>query len=46
MQNVDLTLNIDGLPLSKSLGKQLWPILISVAGVRDVMMIGIYCEYK
>lgn len=37
IQNVDLTLNIDGLPLSKSSGKQLWPILISVAGVQDVM---------
>ncbi|KYN15258.1 hypothetical protein ALC57_12525 [Trachymyrmex cornetzi] len=34
------------LPLSKSSGKQLWSILISVAGVQDVMMVGAYCGYK
>lgn len=28
IENVNLTLNIDGLPLSKSSGQQLWPILV------------------
>lgn len=46
IKTVDLTLNIDGLPLSKSSGKQLWPILISIAGVQGEIMVGAYCGYK
>jgi len=45
-ENVNLTLNIDGLPLSKSSGQQFWPILISVAGVQSEIMVGVYCGYK
>jgi len=46
IEKVNLTLNIDGLPLSKSSGQQLWPILVSVAGVQGEIMVGAYCGYK
>lgn len=46
IENIDLTLNIDGLPLSKFSGQQLWPILISVAGIQGEIMVGAYCGYK
>jgi len=46
IENVNLTLNIDGLPLSKSSGQQLWPNLVSVAGVQSEIMVGAYCGYK
>lgn len=46
IENIDLTLNIDSLPLSKSSGKQLWPILVSIAGVQGEIMVGAYCGNK
>lgn len=46
IENVNLTLNIDGLPLFKSSGQQLWPILISVAGIQGEIMVGAYCGNK
>ncbi|GAB1867776.1 DUF4218 domain-containing protein [Camponotus japonicus] len=46
IEKVNLTLNIDGLPLCKSSGQQLWPILVSVAGVQGEIMVGAYCGYK
>ncbi|XP_071635929.1 uncharacterized protein [Temnothorax longispinosus] len=46
IENVNLTLNIDGLPLFKSSGQQLWPILISVAGIPGEIMVGAYCGEK
>lgn len=46
IKNLDLTLNIDGLPLSKSSGKQLWSIVIIIAGIQDEIMVGAYCGNK
>lgn len=39
---IELVINIDGLPISKSSGSQLWPILGSVFGFKDIFIIGIY----
>lgn len=39
---IELVINIDGLPISKSSGSQLWPILGSVFGFKDVFIVGIY----
>jgi len=39
---IELVINIDGLPISKSSGSQLWSILGSVFGFKDIFIIGIY----
>ncbi|XP_018406151.1 PREDICTED: uncharacterized protein LOC108782375, partial [Cyphomyrmex costatus] len=39
---IKVSINIDGLPLSKSSQKQLWPILGSVKPLKNVFVIGIY----
>ncbi|XP_036138680.1 uncharacterized protein LOC118644365 [Monomorium pharaonis] len=39
---IKISINIDGLPLSKSSQKQLWPILGSVKPFKNVFVIGIY----
>lgn len=43
--NIDVVFNIDGLPLSKSSGSQLWPILGSVMGFKEVFVIGLYHSF-
>lgn len=44
--NIDVVFNIDGLPLSKSSGSQLWPILGSVMGFKEVFVIGLYHSFS
>lgn len=39
---LELDVNIDGLPLSKSSKLQIWPILINVVQTNYVMMVGAY----
>lgn len=43
---IKISINIDGLPLSKSSPKQLWPILGSVKPYKNVFVIGIYYGEK
>lgn len=43
---IKISINIDGLPLSKSSPKQLWPILGSVKPYKNVFVIGMYCGEK
>lgn len=43
---IKVSINIDGLPLSKSSQKQLWPILGSVKPYKNVFVIGIYYGEK
>lgn len=40
--NIKISINIDGLPLSKSSHQQLWPILGSTAESKKVFIIGAY----
>ncbi|KYM94366.1 hypothetical protein ALC62_15008, partial [Cyphomyrmex costatus] len=40
--NIKISVNIDGLPLSKSSQQQLWPILGSIGESKQVFIIGIY----
>ena len=40
--NIELSVNIDGVPLSKSSNSQLWPILGSINGSAFVFIIGIF----
>lgn len=42
VNHINLSLNIDGLPLSKSSTKCLWPILISDDLIKSVQVIGIF----
>lgn len=37
-----IDINIDGLPISKSSNKQLWPILLSVVDTKDVLLVGVF----
>ncbi|EFN71309.1 hypothetical protein EAG_00317, partial [Camponotus floridanus] len=39
---VKITVNIDGLPLSKSSSQQFWPILGSILSYDNVFLIGLY----
>lgn len=39
---IKITINIDGLPLSKSSSQQLWPILGSILPYDNIFMIGLY----
>lgn len=41
---LELSINIDGLPLFHSSKKQFWPILGLVKNVCEPFVIGIYCE--
>ena len=43
---VELLVHFDGLPLSKSSKSSLWPILGSISGPSDVILIGIYHGYE
>lgn len=43
---IELMINVDGLPISKSSGSQFWPILGSVIGFNEVFIIGIYHSYS
>jgi len=43
---IELMIGVDGLPISKSSGSQLWPILGSVIGFNEVFIIGIYHSYS
>lgn len=43
---IELMIGVDGLPISKSSGSQLWPILCSVIGFNEVFIIGIYHSYS
>ncbi|XP_029161035.1 uncharacterized protein LOC114932803 isoform X1 [Nylanderia fulva] len=40
--NIDLILNIDGLPLAKSSKVSFWPILVSDIKLKNVYMVGCY----
>ncbi|VEN58351.1 unnamed protein product [Callosobruchus maculatus] len=40
--SIELNINIDGLPISKSSSSQVYPILCSISGTSIVEMIGIY----
>ncbi|EFN67070.1 hypothetical protein EAG_00205, partial [Camponotus floridanus] len=40
--NIKISINIDGLPLSKSSQRQFWPILGFIADFKKVFVIGIY----
>ncbi|KAL1516234.1 hypothetical protein ABEB36_000153 [Hypothenemus hampei] len=46
IDNILLSLNIDGLPISKSSSKCFWPILISDSILKAVQIIGVYCGSK
>ncbi|XP_011688765.1 PREDICTED: uncharacterized protein LOC105450548 [Wasmannia auropunctata] len=47
LQTIEIIINIDGLPLSKSSGSQVYPILCSlVNNYNNVGIIGIYHGYK
>ncbi|KAI8119750.1 hypothetical protein CVS40_9025 [Lucilia cuprina] len=45
VENIELDFNIDGLPISKSSNKQIWPILCSVVPNEDVLLVGVYEGY-
>ena len=42
---VNININIDGLPISKSSAMQVWPILIQLEGQETVLPVSIYCGY-
>lgn len=44
--NIILNFNIDGLPVSKSSGLQVWPILGSIADTKHVFVCGIFEGYS
>lgn len=46
LNNIKISINIDGLPLAKSSQQQLWPILGSVAHSKQVFIIGAYYGRK
>lgn len=45
-QVVEINVNVDGLPLSKSSSSQVYPILISLVGHNFVEMVGIYHGFE
>ncbi|KAI8129539.1 hypothetical protein CVS40_0909 [Lucilia cuprina] len=45
-QNLELNINIDGLPLSKSSNSQIWPILVNIHGYKDVCVVAAFCGYR
>nr|XP_018907290.1 PREDICTED: uncharacterized protein LOC109037206 isoform X1 [Bemisia tabaci] len=46
MTKLKLILNFDGLPLFKSTDSQFWPILVSILGLGQVFMAGLYHGYS
>lgn len=40
---LELNFNIDGLPISKSSLKSVWPILVNVNGKDSVFVVAIFC---
>lgn len=46
LTKIDLLINIDGLPLSKSSSNQIYPILCSIFGYSNVSVIEIYHGYE
>jgi len=38
-ETIELVINIDGLPISKSSSSQLWPVLGSVFGFKDIFIV-------
>lgn len=46
LQRIDILINIDGLPLSKSSSSQIYPILCSIFGYPNVSVVGIYYGYE
>lgn len=42
INHIKISVNIDGLPLSRSSQQQFWPILGSITGSKQVFVIGIY----
>lgn len=44
-ETISLRVNIDGLPISKSSGTEVWPILVDVAEIKYITpcVVGIYC---
>jgi len=46
LSSIDIIFNTDGLPLSKSSSSQLWPILGSVIGFKEVFVIGLYHSFS
>jgi len=48
LKNIEININIDGLPLAKSSQSQLWPILGQMynVGDREPFLIGAYHGYK
>lgn len=45
MEILVLNFNVDGLPLVKSTGAQVWPILMSIKDTEVVMLVGVYESY-
>ena len=43
---IQININIDGLPVTKSTNSQVYPILCSIAGCTHVEMVGIYHGYQ
>lgn len=43
---LELNFNIDGLPVSKSSGAQVWPILMSVTCAEPVLLVGVFEGYS
>ncbi|XP_076683127.1 uncharacterized protein LOC143376535 [Andrena cerasifolii] len=43
---IQININIDGLPITKSTNSQVYPILCSIAGCTNVEMVGIYHGYQ
>ena len=45
---IELIINVDGVPISKSSGSQLWPILVRIHGIPGLLpfVVGIYHGYK
>ncbi|KAJ8887315.1 hypothetical protein PR048_013530 [Dryococelus australis] len=44
--SIELVINVDGVPLSRSSGSTLWPILALVYPYKDVFLIGAYRGYE
>jgi len=43
---IDYHINVNGLPLFRSSGTQLWPILGKIVGLQCHFMIGVFCGTK
>jgi len=45
MEVLELNFNVDGLPLVKSTGAQVWPILMNIKNTYAVLLVGVYESY-